>query len=445
MDKRAAKLWVVIKREYLERVRQRWFVITTLLVPFGMFALIAAPVYMMKKSGNATDVSRMVIVDATQTDLGERVALTLLDSTHAAGDAARAHLRRVTPAQLADAESTATRDVIARRVSGYLVLDSVTLRTHDARYEGRDGASLPTETVIARAVRTALIAQRLASSGIDARQVDSITAIRPSVAMRRLDEHGRGGSGQASFFVGFGMAMLLYVAIIAFGQNVLRGVMEEKQTRVAEVVVSSVSAETLLAGKVIGVAAVGLTQQIIWFFGSLLVLSQAAPIFSRLGSDKAAATGGAATASASALALPTFSPWLIIAVILFFVLGITFYCTLFAAVGAMVSSEQEAQQAALPVTMLAVLSFIFVQPITLAPSGTLALVMSYIPFSAPVVMPLRMTMLPLPWYEVAGSLLSVLAGCIVATWLAARIYRVGLLMTGKKPTLGELARWIRAS
>ncbi|MDQ6828230.1 MAG: ABC transporter permease, partial [Gemmatimonadota bacterium] len=354
---------------------------------------------------------------------------------------ARARLRVVAPAQLAQSESTAAHEVMDKRASGYLVFDSASVRSHSARYEGRDATSLPTRDVIERAIKNSVIAQRLSASGVSAAQIDSITAVRGSVSMQRLDEHGRGGSGMAATVVGYGLAFLLYFSIIIFGQNVLRGVMEEKTTRTAEVIVSSVPAETLLAGKVIGVGGVGLTQQMIWYAMAAFLMTQLGPLIARMGSNG----GNAAVAAAPspAFVVPTFTLGFIIAVILFFVFGIAFYCTLFAAVGAMVTSEQEAQQAAVPVTMLAVLSFIFVGPITLNPTSTLAQTMSWLPFSAPVVMPLRMTLLSIPWWEVVGSLASVFIGCVLATWVAARIYRVGLLMYGKKPTYRELVKWIR--
>ncbi len=441
MDKRIAKLVTVIKREYMERVRQRWFLISSLLVPFMMVGLFVLPAWMASKSAKVSDVSRIVVIDASGSDLGARVASALLDTNHTNPVAARSHLRVVAPAALVQAESVATREVMEKRTSGYLVFDSASVRSHRARYEGSDATSIPVNDVIERAIKNAVIAQRLAKSGVDAAQIDSITRLRGSVSMQRLDEHGRGGSGMAATAVGYGLAFLLYMSIILFGQNVLRGVMEEKTTRTAEVIVSSVPPETLLAGKVIGVGGVGLTQQMIWYAMAGVLLTQLGPLLIRLNSG---ANNAAVAATASpAFALPSFSLTFIVMVILFFVLGITFYCTLFAAVGAMVSSEQEAQQAAAPVTMLAVLSIIFVAPITLNPSSTLAHVLSWLPFSAPVVMPLRMTLLSIPWYEIAGSLLSVFAGCLLATWVAARIYRVGLLMYGKKPTMGELVRWIR--
>jgi ABC-2 type transport system permease protein len=136
---------------------------------------------------------------------------------------------------------------------------------------------------------------------------------------------------------------------------------------------------------------------------------------------------------------------LVVALVLFFILGYGLYAALFAAVGAMVSSQEDANQAAQPVIMLLVFSIIFAQPVMFNPTSRMAEVVSWIPFSAPVIMPLRMAVIQVPWYELVGSLTGVALTCAVCVWLSARIYRVGLLMYGKRPTMRELARWIRQS
>jgi ABC-2 type transport system permease protein len=150
-------------------------------------------------------------------------------------------------------------------------------------------------------------------------------------------------------------------------------------------------------------------------------------------------------AGALANALPSLSMSTLLALLLFFVLGFIFYASLFAAIGAMVNSQEDVQQASMPVMLLLVSSVIFMTPIMTNPGSALARTMSLLPFSAPILMPLRMTLIPVPWYEVVGSIAGVAIACLVAIWVSARIYRVGLLMYGKRPTFGELARWVRYS
>jgi ABC-2 type transport system permease protein len=167
-----------------------------------------------------------------------------------------------------------------------------------------------------------------------------------------------------------------------------------------------------------------------------------APLLMRVARESAARDGTIAAPN-MAMVLPSISVWSLLAFLLFFLLGYTFYSSLFAAVGSMVNSEQEAQQTSAPLMALIVLSVAFLQPALQDPSGTLATTMSLLPFSAPIMMPLRMSLTSVPAWEVGAALASVALGCVAAVWLAARVYRVGLLMYGKRPSVGELLRWVR--
>ena len=275
-----AKLWVVIKREYLERVRSKWFIISTVFGPLFFVAITIVPGYLTMKGMKDSQVSDLRILDATGADLGSRVADRLKKmrddrlSKMLGDDAAIVPptvVQRVAPTQLADAESTATRLVMQKVTQGYLVLDSLTLTKQKARYAGRNASSLAEMEMVQGAVREALLANKLQAEGVPPSRIDSITRVRVDLATEKIDERGRGGSGLVSAIFGFIIAFLLYMMIMLYGQNVLRGVLEEKMTRVAEVVMSSVKPDILLAGKVIGVGAVGLTQQLVWFASAALM------------------------------------------------------------------------------------------------------------------------------------------------------------------------------
>jgi ABC-2 type transport system permease protein len=437
-----AKLWVVIKREYLERVRTKWFIITTIFGPVFFLVIMILPGYMTMRGMKEAQITDIHILDATGTGLGRRVADRLMAqrANNPLAQVPGAQLSPATPSvvddvqpgKLAYAESVATRLTMQKRTQGYLVLDSTTLLEHKARYAGRNASSLGEMALIEAAVRQSLLASGLQAAGLSAVRIDELTRVRVDMTTEKIDERGRGGSGLVSAIFGFVIALLLYMMIMLYGQNVLRGVLEEKMTRVAEVVMSSVKPDILLAGKVIGIGAVGLTQQVVWF-GS-------AGVFIAYGAVMAKAMG---MPEMKNVTLPTVSLPLAGALILFFLLGYTLYSAMFAAVGAMVGTQEEAQQAAQPVIMLLIASVIFVQPIMLNPSGKLGVVMSLIPFTAPIIMPLRMSAVQVPTLEVAGSLVGLGLACWAAIWASARIYRVGLLMTGKRPSLKELARWIK--
>ncbi len=429
------KLLVVTKREYLERVRTKWFIIVTLFGPLFFGAIMILPGYLSVRNIRETRVTNMRIIDATQIGLGARVADRLAVGALQGPDAPpKARVDLVPQSAVDSVENALVAAVQARAFNGFLILDSATTGSGRVRYFGRDAGSVGQMDVVEGAVRNALLTARLEGSGIDPETAQALARLRVRVASEKITDEGRGGSGIAGLIFGFGVAMLLYMMIILYGQNILRGVLEEKTTRVAEVIVSSVSPDILLAGKVIGVGAVGLTQQLVWLGSGILFWQQRSRLLSMMGAP-----------GMPDIAFPTIQPIVLVALVLFFVFGYALYASMFAAVGAMVGSQEEAQQAAQPVIMLLVFSIIFVQPIMTNPTGTMAIFMSNFPFSAPIIMPMRMTVTPVSTLEIAGSLLGVILACAGCIWVAARIYRVGLLMYGKRPSLRELARWIRQS
>jgi ABC-2 type transport system permease protein len=424
-----AKLWAIIKREYLERVRTRWFVIATVFGPLFFGSLILVPAYMAKRSKASTEFTNTIILDATSTRVGQKVA-DAINFRRPPGSVASS-VRVVAPGELSRAESTATHEVMKKQATGYLILDEQTLKGDELRYAGRNATSLGDMERLRGTVRETLLTERLENAGVKSDKVKELTFMPLDLSAERITDEGRGGSGAVSIIFAGVVAFLLYMSIVLYGQNVLRGVLEEKTTRVAEVVVSSVPAETLLAGKVLGVGAVGLTQQIIWVVTSVIMFKLRAPLMAKLG------------VTTTPFQMPGISVGLAILLLLFFLLGFTFYASLYAAVGSTVNTEQEAQQAVQPLLILLVATAVFINPILMNPTGRLAFVMSILPFSAPIIMPLRLAIGSIPWWDLAVSLIALALSCVVAVWVAARIYRVGLLMYGKRPTLKELGRWVR--
>ena len=444
------KLLVVIKREYLERVRSKWFIFTTIFGPVFFAAVTILPTYMTTRGLKNAHVASIHILDATGTGLGQRVADRLAKQGHADSvqtlggriGAARgiravpesipSVVEDVNPPKLAMAESLATKDVMRNVSPGYLVLDSATLTGYKARYAGRNASAVGEMELMQTAIRQSIIASRLEGAGIKPERIDSLTDVKVDLSSVRLDERGRGDSGIVTFIFGAIVAFMLYMMIMLYGQNVMRSVLEEKTTRVAEVIMASVKPDILLAGKILGVGAVGLTQQIVWVGSAAGFITYGAVMAKAMGMPQM-----------QGVTFPTIPLSLLLSLVLFFVLGYVLYSAMFAAVGAMVGSQEEVQQAAQPVILLMIASIIFFQPVLLNPTGTLAVVMSIIPFTAPVIMPVRMTTIQVPPLELAASLIALAVTCLAVIWAAARIYRIGLLMTGKRPNLQELMRWIK--
>lgn len=419
------KLIAVIKREYLERVRSKWFVFATVFGPLMMAVLAVLPAYLASKSKPSADVADIVILDASASDLGARVARTL----GAFGKVPE--VRTVSPSELAQAESTVTRMVMAKSVQGYMVVDQLTKAGERARYAGRNASTLPDVEKLQEAVKSAVLGMRFEAAGLDAQKVQALSTLKIKMDAERLTESGRGGGGKGNAALAYGVALLLYMSIVLYGQSILMGVIEEKSQRVAEVVVAAVPADTLLAGKVIGVGAVGLTQQLVWVASAVVLMKFQQPIMASLGLP------------AMPLSMPQVSMGTAVAYFCFYILGFVFFTSLFGAVGSMVSSTQDAQQVSTPLTMLIVPSIVLLMPVLMSPNGGLARAVSIIPFTAPILMPVRMSLTAVPWYEMTASIGLLLLSCAGAMWLAARIYRVGVLMYGKKPSFAEVARWVR--
>ena len=426
------KLWAIVEREYLERVRNKWFLIGTFFGPILFGAILFLPQYVSSRRQTSVDVAQVRVLDATGSQLGSRVVAGLNGGVM--GDTTRTQLVRIDSAGTTRAMRDAEAEVLRGRIKGYLLLDRRTLAGQRAQYVGTNATVIPEVDAIRTAVRRAVMAERLDRAGVDAAEAERLARLDVQLRTERLTAAGgRGGSGRLNALFAIIVAALLYMTIFLYGQAVLRGVIEEKQTRVAEVVVASVSPTRLLTGKVLGVGAVGLTQMLLWIATGAAMLRAREAVLARLGITTAP------------LILPHIEPAQLVLLVFFFLLGYLFYASLFAAVGAMVSTEQEAQQAQLPVAMLLVLSIAFLQPALEAPDSPLAVNLSVLPFSSPILMPLRMSTVAVPTWQIGLAIAELMLACVVAVWLAARIYRIGLLMYGKRPTLREVFRWVRAT
>ena len=437
------KFWVVAKREYLERVRSRWFIVMTLFIPLFITAAFLIPLWVTARSAAGASVRNIVILDATSTGLGKTVADVLMRDTAGTPNAAALptpQVREVTPAQLAAAEDSATREVMKpNSIEGYLVLDDSTVSDRRLRYAGRNASSIVDMEKLKTAARQAFTGMMLRREGVKPETIALISNLSLNMPATRIDERGKGASAQAAVFLGIGIGILLLMSIIFHGQYVLRGVLEEKQTRVAEVVISSIKPEMLLAGKVAGAGAVGLTQQLLWIGISAWLMTNFAPlVLKSVGTPITASNATSLSASLGGL-----TPALFVVVLLYFLLGFTFYASLLAAAGSMVNNEQDAQQAAMPIMYLLIAAWLFVNSVIVNPSGRIATVLSWLPFSSPIIMPMRVGLSSVSWASIVGSLAVCALGCVGAVWLAARIYRVGMLMYGKKPSLAEVAKWVK--
>jgi ABC-2 type transport system permease protein len=273
-------------------------------------------------------------------------------------------------------------------------------------------------------VSDVLVGVRLAGAGLDPAKVKDLTRDLDLKTIR-LSESGEREDQGAAMILAIILLMILYTSILMWGAMVMNSVVEEKTSRVVEVMASGVSSTTLLAGKLVGVGGAGLTQFLVWslsLLGGSLVM--AGPL-------------------AGTLPMPEITSLMLVSFVLFFLLGFFFYSSLYAAVGSAVNTPQEAQSLAFPVMIPIILGMVSFPAVLEAPDGPLSVTMSMIPGISPLIMFLRIVVLTPPLWQIALSIALLALAILGVLWVSARIYRVGILMYGKKPTFPEIVKWVR--
>lgn len=423
------KIWAVVRREFVEKVRTRWFIIATVLGPVFMGAMLVVPLMFAERGAGRRDVA---VVDATGDGFGTRLA-EALDQT----GAVRTVRLRVEPGDLNHvAESLAVR-VGLEALDGFLLVDATAVDSGRAEYRGANATSPADMRVLQATLRSAVFAERLRREGVEPGVVARAQLPVQLATVTVREGRVTGESGEATFVLAYAMWFLLYLAILLYGIQVMGSVVEEKTTRMVEVLVSSLKPFHLLAGKIVGVGAVGLLQLGIWVGVGKLLLERRAEVARLVGGD------GGSSAALATLSLPSVPLATIVVFLTYFLLGYFLYAAMFAAVAAMVNTEAEARQAQAPVVMLLVIPTLLMVGILNDPDGSLALTLSLIPFTSPIAMPVRWAAAPVPLADLSGSLAMLLGTVVAVMWVAGRIYRVGILMYGKKPGLREIVRWVR--
>lgn len=433
------KLLAVIRREFMVRVRTRAFVISTVLGPVLLGMLFVLP--MLLESRDRAP-KRIVVLDAAGGNFGSRVAEALSGARRGSG--ADAPPRYQVVSVMATEGSTAPLDTLTPHLGvkdagpdalvGVVVVADSVIETGRMHYYGSNVGSLSEMGDLQRILRQAVIAERLSRSGVDVSVLAAATAPVSLETSRVSNGQASGESGESSFMLAYVMSFLLYFALIIYGIQVMGSVVEEKTNRIMEILVSSLSPFELMLGKVIGVGSVALLQLGIWTGTAKVLASQRVAIAGLL---------GASPSDAMSMPIPSISGELLAVYLSFFVLGFFLYSAAYAAVAATVSTQQEAQQAAMPITLCIVVGLMLMFGLLDEPNGTLARTMSMIPFFAPFVTPVRYSLSPLPLMEVLASAGITGLGVLAVAWVAGRIYRVGILMYGKRASVMEILRWIR--
>jgi len=419
-EMRVHKVWAIIRREFVERVRTKWFWISAVLGPVLFAGIIVFQI--VQSLGGA--VRNIAVVDSSSAGLGQRVVEAL--------EASGSFRATLVPSHAGVMDSL--KDVVeSKRLNGFLIVTNDLVETGRAEYQASNLGMQTIET-LQRTLGRLVVKERLEQKGVNPTVVDW-AQIRIALDQKKISRGKTVAENAAqSFFTAYMMAILLFMAILLYGVNVMSSVLEEKTNRIIEVLVSSVRPFQLMLGKILGAGSVSFFQFVIWGVSARVLLSLRGPIARALGADPASVQ----------LTLPHIPLTTLAVFIAFFLGGFLLYSAMFAAVGAMSSNEQEARQAQQPVTYLLMISYLSILGLTNDPSSTFARTLSLIPFTTPIATPVRWTAGSMPTWELVASLVILAVGIVAVTWVAARIYRVGILMTGKRPNLKELMRWVRA-
>ena len=431
------KTLLIARSEYLRRVLTKGFLLGIVLAPLGLLLVFALP----------------VVLSALSSDDAERRVAVLDESGRLYDAVAEAAPERFVLERADGPLDSLRAQVLDERLDLALVLPASLLegRGEAAAYT-RSGGGLSQFGAVQDAVRGAVRDVRLADVGAPD-EVQAVLAERPSVRSVTVTEDGDAADGAfLATGIGYVSGFVIYLLMFIYGQLVMRGVIEEKQNRIVEVIASSVRPFELLMGKVLGIGAVGLTQVAAWVVlgaGVMAVLGPAVALFA----GGPTPPPGAEFAGGEAAELPfdvgaiaaLLTPGFLLVLVLCFLGGYLFYAALFAAVGSAVEQESDAQSLMLPLTLPIIIPMLFLFPMLDQPDSTLSAVLSILPPFSTILLPVRVIVTDVPVWQTALALALLVVAFVGAIWVAARVYRVGILMYGKKATFGDLWRWVRTA
>lgn len=434
---RADQILTIARREYLTRIKTKGFWIATLVLPLAMAALVVLPSLFLART-KATH--RMTIVDAVG-GVGDRVAaeLAAAEVTATAGpvggiegdrepETARFEVA-VAAAEADAARQTAALDarVLAGEIDSWIRLDAASLVAGRVDYRAESVSNFLTQRRLERALSRVFAETRLAAEGYDAARVVELTQAVDLTTLKVTAEGTSEEEGMSGFLLAYLLFFLLYLVVAIYGGLVMNGVLEEKSSRIVEVLLATTTPKELLYGKLFGIGAAGLTQLAVWVAAIALLT----------------APGVASALAFGDGVIPQVAPMVLVHFLFHFLLGFFLFSAMYAAIGAATNSVQEAQPLTGIVVPFLIAPMLFMVTVINDPDSTLAVVLSLIPTFTPLLMMLRIAVKSPPLWQIAlGYALTTLF--VVALMAAcARVYRIGILMYGKRPTFGELARWIR--
>jgi ABC-2 type transport system permease protein len=417
------KILSIVKREYLQRVRSRLFIFITLMGPLLMLAFAIVPGFVFNlKTGEATriaviDQSGVIFQKLSQEfsredeEVRTNIVLELVSDEGRGTESIKQKLRR---------------RVQQNEIDGFVIIPENVLTSGRAEYLGNNLGDVFTVESLNRELTRAVVEERMNRARIDRQLIKNLSE-DVSLNTVKISEEGEEKDSGESFGLAFFTGFLIYFTITMYGQTILSSVVEEKSTRIAEVLFSSITPLYLILGKLIGVSLVALTQYLIWGASLLGVSIYGAATIALYGMD---------------MTIPNISVSVIIYFMLFFLLGYFVYATIYILLGSIVTTPQEGGQIAMPVVFLFIIAFYLAVPVIRSPDSQFSFWMSLIPFFSPITMMVRIVSHTPPMWQILLSISLCLATIIFLVWMAARIYRIGMLMYGKRATIPEVFRWL---
>ena len=436
------KLIAVIKKEYREIVKKKSFIISTILTPLIMAAFMFLPVMLMKmgkgeKTIQVADYSGFIFAALQQSEkkpAGAKSppAVKNVDfnrdymDKNTSSEGSKLKFKKIIPGGMT-AEELLRRNIEAirdKKIDGFLLIPQTIKKDRKLFYYSGNISDFDTNRFIQAAVRTVVSRQILIEKRIDPGIVDEATRDIDFETIKVKKEGTAKSSAGIEYMMSLFMLAILFSILMGYGQLIMRGVLEEKNSRIIEILISSTDTQTIFYGKIIGIGLAGLTQVAIWFLFAMALVGK----FS-MGLDS------------GILNFLTLEIGMYF--IIFFLLGFFMYAILFSIVGAAVNTDQEAQQFAAPISYLLIIPFVMGIMVTQSPNSSVAVVSSFIPLFTPTLMFMRITVSPPPLLQILSAISLSLLFILFLAWLGAKIFRIGILMYGKKPSLKEIGRWLR--
>ena len=436
------KVITVIKREYITRVKTKGFLASILLMPVMMFIVMVLPSFMMTLQHKSDEIKTFVVFDETG-EIFSKMEAALDENPFFHHKGKRVYQLVEKPSDFNDnveAKKQLNRQLEEKEIHGYIEIPQNVFERLRVNYYAKNITNFELQSTFRRVISQIVTNKRLEDKGYAAHEVrDLMRRIRFTEYAVTAETDAVEGEERTMVKLGltYVLTFSLYLFTLLYGASVMRSVLEEKTTRIVEVIISSVKPHQLLLGKIIGVCLVCLTMFLIWGGCAVLLLININPILGLFGIQELPLQFIEITDI-----IKSTGPSAFICFLIYFVLGFFLFSTIYAVAGAICNSEEEAQQVATPLVMMLIIPFMLMFGLFRAPDATLTIALSHIPLFSPLIMFMRISVLTPPLWEILLNIAVMIATILGAILIMGKIYKIGILMYGKRPTLSELWKWL---